>query len=131
MFIAPSVIFLIPADQKKIACGSIEWEVQNAAKCLAHQNMWERWDEINQVYSADPEKSVGTIGCPFFISQIARYGFTERKVEKQILGFFVQNYDEEAGIRHKFKEFTGQDFCDVAEERGWIAIHLKLKSNQN
>mgnify|MGYP000005778217 CR=1 FL=1 len=119
------------SDEKDRACGSIEWEVQNAAQCLAYRNMWERWDEISKVYRGDPENSVGTVGCPIFISKIARYGFTERKVEKQILGFFVQNYDEAGSIKYKFKEFTGRDFCDVAEERGWIAIHLKLKSREN
>lgn len=115
------------SNDRDRACGSIEWEVQNAVQCLAYQNMWEHWDEINKVYRGDPENSVGTAGCPIFISKIARYGFTEKKVEKQILGFFVQNYDEAGSIKYKFKEFTGRDFCDVAEERGWIAIHLKLK----
>jgi len=93
--------------------------------------MWERWDEINKVYRGDPENGVGTTGCSVFIQKIARYGFTKRKVERQILRFFVQNYDEAGSIKYKFKKFTGREFCDVAEERGWIAILMKIKSQKN
>lgn len=118
------------SNEQDRACGSVEWEIQNAAQCLAHRNMWERWDELNKIYMGKPENSAGTVGCPIFISKIARYGFTKNKVDKQILGFFIQTDNEPGSIKYKFEQFTGRKFCDVAEKRGWIYMHLKLKKKK-
>ena len=70
------------------------------------------------------------LDAPFLYQKLRDMASPKERSKKQILGFFVQNYDESGSIKYKFKEFTGKDFCDVAEERGWIAIHLKLKNRQ-
>jgi len=114
-------------EPHKRACQGIEMDLQNAVQCLAMPHMWNEWSEIGKAYGKNPTEGLGTIGCPIFISKTKSYGLM-----KDDTGVFVNQLIEAykdgplESIRYAFKEETGQDFCKVAESRGWIAEYLKM-----
>lgn len=126
MFIAPSLIFLLPKDERKMVCGSVEWEFQEAFECLANPLMWKRWSEINQAYGSDPEKSRGEVGCPIFIHKIDKYNLTGKD---KALFIYLAETNGDTGIKYKFEDAEKKDFCDAAEEKGWIDTYLQEKHN--
>jgi hypothetical protein len=122
MFILPSLIFLLPKDERKSACGSVEWEFQESFECLANPNMWKRWSEISQAYGGVPEKSRGEVGCPIFIQKIEKYNLSSKD---KALFIELAETNGDIGIKYKFKEAMKKDFCDAAEENGWVDAYLK------
>ncbi len=111
---------------RRLACSQLEWEVQNAAQCLANPRMWSEWSKINEAYGVDKTKNVGEIGCPIFISKMKTYGFMSE--DSALLDYFVKTYGKTGGIKHRFKKETGQDFCKVAEEKGWLDKQGRLNT---
>lgn len=122
LYILPFLIFVIPHDKREMACGSVEWEFQEAFGCLANPQMWKRWSEISYIYGSSPENSRGEIGCPIYIQRIEKYNLTS---EDRGLFTHLAHTNKDAGIKQRFKELKKRDFCESADERGWIDIYLK------
>lgn len=120
-----------PTDPIRDACLGIEWELQNAAICLARPEMWDEWSRLGKVYGRDDVNTVGNIGCPVFISKIEKYRFMTED-GGVLLNYFVEAYrnGEEISVRHGFKQETGRDFCEVAEEKGWTAQYIQMKNDK-
>lgn len=112
-------------DKKKRACGSVEWEFQNAFECLANPLMWKRWSEIGEAYGSTPEKSLGVAGCPIFIKKITKYNLSS---DEKPLFFYIAETNGDIGFKYKFKEIEKKEFCHVANEKGWIDAYLQEKT---
>lgn len=110
-----------------MACGSVEWEFQEAFECLANPLMWKQWSEIGHAYGSAPEKSRGEVGCPIFIHEIDKYSLMG---EDKALFIYLAETNEDKGIKYEFEESKKKDFCDVAEEKGWIDTYLQEKEGE-
>lgn len=126
------LVSVIPRKSANEACLGIEWELQNASRCLANPNVWEEWSRIGQLYESDDSNTLGTIGCPIFISKIKGYSFIAEE-NQALLNYFVETYKnhEDISIPDSFKKATGRDFCEVAEQRGWTQEYLARKNEKN
>ncbi len=112
------------SNERKRACGSVEWEFQEAFECLANPMMWKRWSEISYAYGSAPEKSRGEVGCPIFIQKIDKYNLTS---QDRSLFIYLAEINGDTGIKYKFKDTEKKDFCESAEEKGWIDKYLQEK----
>ena len=108
-----------------MACGSVEWEFQEAFECLANPLMWKRWSEISQAYGSVPEKSRGEIGCPILIKKIDKYNLSG--IDKALFIYLAETSGDKS-IEYAFKDAEKKNFCDVAQEKGWIDTYLQNRS---
>lgn len=74
---------------------------------------------MNEAYRANPETSVGTIGCPIFLAKVDTYALSE-----PLLNYMIATLHDKQGIKYRFKRETGRDLCDVAQEKGWVTKYI-------
>lgn len=127
VFIVPLFIFLLPKDERAMACGSVEWEFQNAFQCMAYPHMWERWSEIHGIYNYDePETYKGVVGCPKSIQKLEKYNLNS---DEKVMFTYLTKVDGDTGLTLKFKELEGVEFCNAAEIHGWVKDFIAAKEN--
>jgi hypothetical protein len=114
-------------NERKSACGSVEWEFQNAFECLAYPHVWKRWSELHGMYNwNEPEGDKGVTGCPVSINKLDKYNLSSDEKLKFIT---LTKVDRETGLIYKYRDLEGIEFCDSAEINGWIDEYLESKKN--
>lgn len=115
------------SNERNSACGSIEWEFQNAFECLAYPNSWQRWSELHEIYNwNEAEEDKGITGCPISIKKLDKYSLN---YDEKLKFITLTKINRETGLIYKYRDLEGVKFCDSAETNGWIDVYLKSKRN--
>lgn len=102
------IIEIFPPSAEEIRCSQAEWAVQEAGKCLARPEMWERWAQIDRIYGVKEQS------CQEMIAELGEFGFSRN--EARTAGHWMDAY--ESNVQSYWLNVVGMPFCsDVASRK--------------
>lgn len=113
-----------PPDARKNTCSSVAFLLQEASKCASRPDSWERWSELKKVYSLEEGVGLGDMtSCPRYIDEAVALGISFEALAETGEWLFQGHSHSIEGL---WRDDMGQEFCDYAEQAGWIDKYLSI-----
>lgn len=116
------VVLLWPTDPGRQTCSSVAFLIQESARCAANPMAWGRWSELKKWHGlAEGEGMADAKVCPMHIERALAMGVSYEALEEtgRWLG-------PETSVRGLWNDVIGQEFCQYAEQAGWIERYEQL-----
>ncbi len=113
-------------DTRVAACVGLRQAVEDAARCRAFPQMWEKWDSLNAAYGNKTDRK-GVAGCPILLNDLHSYGLFDNDVGVTVFQIFTVAHEEqnEEEINQRVLNKTGYEFCQIAEINQWVEKYVR------